>query len=413
LIVKGTAPPGHPYSWTVIGSMEDLNAASLEDVRQWFKTYYGPANTVLVLAGDIDAETALKKVEHYFGDIPAGPPVARFEKWIPQIPGTRRQSVADRVPQARLYKVWNIPPYGEAVTSHLQLVSRVLGSGKTSRLYKRLVYDEQTATDVSVYVDPREISGQFAIVVTARPGGDLKRIEATVDDEVGRFLAKGPAEAELQRAKAGHIAAFVRGVERIGGFGGKSDILAMNQTFRGAPDFYQTTLKFVRQATPRDLQTAANAWLTENVYILEVHPYPQFETNTSTGDRTKLPEPGDPGDSKFPAFERAELPNGLKIILAERHSTPVVILNLLVNAGSAADQFASPGTARLALDMLDEGTARRTALQISDELAALGANLHTQSGLDSSSVSLSALTATLDRALDVYADVILNPSFPE
>jgi len=368
---------------------------------------------VLVLAGDIDAETALKKVEHFFGEIPAGPPVARFEKWIPQIPGTRRQSVADRVPQARLYKVWNIPAYGEAVTSHLQLVSRVLGSGKTSRLYKRLVYDEQTATDVSVSVDPREISGQFAIVVTARPGGDLKRIEATVDDELARFLAKAPAEEELQRAKAGHIAAFVRGVERIGGFGGKSDILAMNQTFRGAPDFYQTTLKFVREATARDLQTAAKAWLTENVYILEVHPYPQFETTTSTVDRTKLPEPGDPGDPKFPAFERAELPNGLKIILAERHSTPVVILDLLVNAGSAADQFASPGTARLAMDMLDEGTARRTALQISDELAALGANLHTQSGLDSCSVNLSALTATLDRALDVYADVILNPSFPE
>ena len=413
LIVKGTAPPGHPYSWTVIGSMEDLNAASLEDVRHWFQTYYGPANTVLVLAGDIDAETALKKVEQYFGDVPAGPPVARFEKWIPQILGTRRQTVSDRVPQARLYKVWNIPPYGEADTSYLELVSRVLASGKTSRLYKRLVYDEQTATDVSAYVDPREISGQFGVVVTARPGGDLGRIEKAVDEETARLLAKGPTEEELRRVKARHIAAFVRGIERIGGFGGKSDILAMNQTFRGAPEFYQTTLNFVRQATPRDLRSAAKKWVTEDVYILEVHPYPSYETASSAVDRSKLPEPDAQGDAKFPAFERTELSNGLKIILAERHSTPLVIFDLLADAGSAADQFASPGTARLAMDMLDEGTARRTSLQISDELAALGANLNAQSGLDSSSVHLSTLTATLDRALDVYADVILNPSFPE
>src|ERR1043165_8682675 len=139
LIVKGTAPPGHPYSWTVIGSMEDLSAASLEDVRRWFQGYYGPANTVLVLAGDIDADTALKKVQRYFGEIPAGPPVARYEKWIPKITGTRRQTVADRVPQARLYKVWNVPPYGEAEVTHLELLSRVLASGKSSRLYKRLV----------------------------------------------------------------------------------------------------------------------------------------------------------------------------------------------------------------------------------------------------------------------------------
>jgi zinc protease len=413
LIVKGTAPPGHPYSWTVIGSMEDLNAASLEDVRHWFQTYYGPANTVLVLAGDIDAETALKKAERYFGDIPAGPPVARYEKWIPNIPGTRRQAVSDRVPQARLYKVWNIPPYGEADTSYLELVSRVLASGKTSRLYKRLVYDEQIATAVSAYVDPREISGQFGIVVTARPDGDLERIEKSVDEEVARLLAKGPTEAELQRAKAGHFATFVRGIERVGGFGGKSDILAMNQTFRGDPEFYQTPLKFVRQATTRDLQNAAKIWLTEDVYILEVHPYPTYETTSSTVDRSKLPEPGAQGDAKFPAFERAELSNGLKIILAGRHSAPLVIFELVLDAGSAADQFASPGTARLSMDMLDEGTARRTALQISDELAALGANLNAQSGLDSCNVSLSTLTATLDRALDVYADVILNPSFPE
>src|SRR6266446_2132755 len=203
LIVKGTAPAGHPYSWTVIGLMEDLSAASLDDVRHWFQTYYGAANAVLVLAGDIDADTAFKKAEQYFGNIPAGPPVARYDTWIPRIAGTRRQSVSDRVPQARLYKVWDLPPYGEADTSFLDLVRSVLASGKTSRLYKRLVYDDQIATDVSVEVNPREIGGQFIIMATARPGGDLARIEQAIDAELARFLAKGPTPGELQRAKAG------------------------------------------------------------------------------------------------------------------------------------------------------------------------------------------------------------------
>ena len=317
------------------------------------------------------------------------------------------------MPQARLFKVWNVPPYGETDTSYLELVSRVLASGKTSRLYKRLVYDDQSATDVSSFVDRREISGQFWIVATARPGDDVARMEKAADEEVARLLATGPTQEELQRTKAGYIANFVRGSERIGGFGGKSDILAMNQTYRGDPEFYQTILKHVREATADNLLSAAKTWLTDDVYILEVDPYPAYETANSSVDRSKLPEPGAQGDARFPAFQRTELPNGLKIILAERHATPVVIFNLVVNAGSAADQFASPGTARLAMDMLDEGTAARTALQISDELAALGAHLSTQSGLDESSVKLSSLTATLDRALDVYADVILHPSFPE
>ena len=130
----------------------------------------------------------------------------------------------------------------------------MLASGKSSRLYKRLVYDEQIATEVSAPVEPNEISGQFTIVATARPGGDLARIERAVDEELARFLAKGPTTAELQRAKAGKIAGFVRGIERIGGFGGKSDVLAMNETFRGDPGFYQTPLKYTREATTRALQ---------------------------------------------------------------------------------------------------------------------------------------------------------------
>jgi zinc protease len=413
LITKGTAPVGHPYSWTVIGSMEDLNAASLDDVKSWFTNYYGAANAVLVLAGDIDADTALKKAKYYFEEIPSGPPVARYQAWIPRIPGTRREIVSDRVPQARIYKVWNIPPYGEADNVYLDLVSDVLVSSKSSRLYKRLVYDDQTATSFSASVDPNEISGQFQIVATARPGEDLAKVEKAIDEEVARFLAEGPTPEELQRGKAGKIAGFVRGIERIGGFGGKSDVLAMNETYRGRPDFFKVTLKYTREATTQDLLRAAKQWLTQDVYILEVHPYPKYETTESAVDRSKLPTPGTDPEVKFPAFQGAKLSNGMKIILAERHSIPLVSFSLQVDSGYAADQFAIPGAAKLTMQMVDEGTARRNALQISEELHMLGANLSAGSDLDISSVNLSTLTSTLDPALDVYADVILNPVFPE
>ncbi len=413
LIAKGTAPAGHPYSWTTIGSMEDLNAASLDDVREWFKSYYGAANVVLVLAGDIDSDAALKKAELYFGDIPAGPPVARYRKWIPEMRGTRRETISDRVPLARIYLVWNMPAYGEPDAVYLGLVSDVLASGKTSRLYRRLVHDEQLAIDVAASASPLEISGQFEIRATARPGADLARIEKVIDEELARFLANGPTPNELERSRLTEFSAFVRSAERIGGFGGKADILAMNETFRGSPDFYQTILKYQREASTRDLQQAARRWLTDDVYILEVHPYPDYVATASTVDRSKLPAPGTPPEAKFPALQRATLSNGLKIILAERHSSPLVDLNLQLDAGWAADQFAVPGTARLAMEMLDEGTRHRTALQINDELASLGARLGADSFLDTSSVSLFTLASTLDPALQIYADVILHPSFPE
>jgi zinc protease len=413
LIAKGTAPPGHPYSWTTIGSMDDLNAASLDDVKTWFKTYYGAANVVLVLAGDIEAESALKKVEQYFGEIPAGPPVARHEKWIPHIPGIRREKVSDRVPQARLYMLWNIPAHGELDTVRLHLATEILTSGRSSRLYKRLVYEEQIATDVSAYVWALEISGLFGITVTARPGEDLGKIEKAVNEELARFLAAGPTPEELERAKAQQIAAFVRGIQRIGGFGGKSDILAMNETYRGSADYYRTIWKNKREARAEDLQDAARRWLTDDVYVLEVHPYPAYETTRSGVDRSKLPTPGAPVGVSFPSLQRTRLTNGMKIILAERHASPLVNFDLQVDAGSAADSLALPGAARLTMDMLSEGTTTRSSLQTSDELASLGASFNAAVHIDNCSVGLSALTTTLNRALDTYADIILNPAFPE
>jgi zinc protease len=406
-------PANHPYSWTVIGSMEDLDAAKLEDVKEWFRDYYGAANAVIVVAGDIQADSARQKVEHFFGDIPSGPPVARQEAWIAKRTGSQRGAVQDRVPQARLYKVWNMPGWGTADADYLNLVSDVLAKGKSSRLFKRLVYDDQIATDVAAYVDLREIGGLFVIEATARPGVPLSSVETAVDQELDRFLKAGPTAEELRRVKTQYRAGFLRGIERIGGFGGKSDVLAQGEVFAGRPDFYKVRLARVEQTTSPRLTTSARQWLGDGVYTLEVQPYPEFKAASTTADRSKLPATGKPVDTKFPQLERATLSNGLKVVLARRQSIPQVRFDLLVDAGFAADQSGIPGTASLALAMMDEGTSQRNALEISDQLAQLGANLGTGSKLDVSTVSLEALKENLDASLAIYADVILNPSFPQ
>jgi len=413
LITENTFPKGHPYSWTVIGSMEDLDAASVEDVHKWFKTYYGANNAVIAIAGDIDIETAKAKIEKYFGDIPSGPPIAKQEIWIPKMEGLHRQVVQDRVPLPRIYKVWNIPEWGSPDADRLNLVSDVLAMGKNSRLYKRLVYEDQIATNVYSYVDLREIAGQFYVVATAQQGVDLKEVEAAIDEEMDRFLKRGPSRRELERIKTQVRANFIRGIERIGGFGGKSDILARNEVYAGRPDYYKVTLERMKTMTKRDLKDAANRWLSEGVFILEIHPFPEYKISETDVDRSALPEVGSFPNLKFPEMQKASLSNGLKIILAERHEIPIVKLFLVLDAGYASDQFGLPGTASMAMSMLDEGTKSRTALEISEELSMLGATLGTGSSLDVCTVSLSVLKEKLDAALPIYADVILNPVFPE
>ncbi len=413
LITKNTWPPGHPYSWTVIGSMEDLNAASLDDVKEWFKSYYGAANAVLTIAGDVKPDEVLAKVEKHFGWIPSGPPVARHKTWIAKRTGTHRQVAQDRVPQARVMKVWNIPQYGARDATLLNLVSDVLAQGKSSRLHKRLVHQEQIATDVHAYVDLSEIAGQFVLSATARPGESLAKVERALDEELARFIKDGPGSDELERAKTQYEAGFVRGIERIGGFGGKSDILAQNFVFTGDPAHYQTELSETRAATKGDLQRVAREWLSDGVYVLEIHPFPAYTTNSTDVDRKSVPYPELNPVVKFPAFERAELDNGLKIVFARRTAVPSVQFTLMLDAGYAADQFAAPGTAKLAMNMLDEGTKKRDSLRISDDLARLGATLSTGADLDMCAVSLNALSAKLDDSLALFADVVLNPAFPE
>ena len=413
LVAASSYPAGHPYSWTVIGSMADLDAASMADVQEWFKTYYGPNNVTVVIAGDVTPEVAREKVQKYYGDIPAGPPIARAEAWVAKRTGTHRGTVQDRVPQARLYRVWNVPGANTPEEATLDLASQILGTGKTSLLYKRLVYKDQIATSAATNNFTNEIAGQFYMILTAKPGTDLKKVESAGDEELDKFLKNGPTEHDLNIAKTQILGGYARIMDRIGGFGGKSDIIARCQAFTGNPDCYKEYLKNVEAATPASVKKAADEWLSDGDYVLEVHPYPTTLKTSAPLDRSKEPALGSAMSLKLPPMQTAKLSNGLKVVLAERHSAPVVNFSLMVDSGFASDPADALGTAGFAQRMLEEGTPTRDSLKISEEFAALSAEFSAGADLDTATVDLDALKINMNQALDIYADLILHPAFPQ
>ncbi len=412
-LTKAMYPKGHPYSWTVIGEMEDLNAASLEDVQDWFRSYYGPANAVLAVAGDINPEEVYQKVLLYFGDIPSGPTVERQEVNIPEHPYDSYQEYQDRVPEARVLFAWNTPPFGDKEDVYFDLIASILSNGKNSRLYKRLVYEDQIASSAQAFEYSKEIASNFITYANVKPGGDLDRVQEVMMEEISKLVANGPTEAELTRVKADYFADFIKGMERIGGFGGVSDVLASNETYHGDAGYYKKTLEFVEQVTAADLKATAQKWLSKGKHILVCRPFPEYSVAASGADRSHLPALGAPKTSKFPELQRAELPNGLKIVLAQRSGVPTVVMNLMVDAGYKTDFLSSPGTAALSMDLLDEGTKDLTSLQINEKLQLLGASLSTFSNQDISSVYMNTLKPSLDASMELFAEVLLNPAFPQ
>jgi zinc protease len=413
IITKASYPEGHPYSWTVIGSMEDLNAASLADVKDWFKTYYGPSNAVLSIAGDITPEEVLAKVTKYFGDIPPGPSLVRPLVEISKRHEDTRGYYEDRVPEARITMEWNVPEWGSREAVMLDLATSILSSGKNSRLYRKLIYEDQSASSTYAYIDMKEISGNVVLVATVKQDKSAGEVEKTIDGIMKEFLAQGPSQEELDRIKSEYYSGFLKGIERIGGFGGKSDILARNQVFGGTPDYYKTVLKYVADATVEDIRNVSQEYLGSGKYTLVCKPFPPLKAGGEGVDRSKLPEMGPTVPSTFPALQKATLKNGMNVILVQRKGVPTIVGTLIVNAGFATDVMSKPGLASLALDLLDEGTNTLSSLEINEKLQLLGASLRTGAGLDVSSVSFTTLKQTFDPTLDIFSDVLLNPSFPQ
>lgn len=410
-ILENVYPKGHPYSWSVIGSMEDLDAATVDDVHEWFKTKYGAANATITIAGDVEALQVKALVEKYFGDIEPGPPLVRQSNWIAKRTGLHEQVMYDRVPQARIYKIWNVPAWGTDTADYLDLASGVLSNDKRSRLYNRLVYKEQKASDIQAFSFNSEIGGLFGVIATALNENDLDYIDQAIDEELAIFMAKGPTKEELARVKASARAGFVRSLERVGN---KADILAQHEVFSGSPDTISLFNQRYLDASANDVMQAAREWLSDGEYKLRVRPYAKHQTSESTVDRSQgIPEVGAAPAVSFDTLQRATLSNGLEVILAERNDVPVVSMQLLVDAGFAADQGVKPGTANLTMNMLDEGTKKYDALEISSLLAQMGSGVSSQASLDSATVSLNSLTENLATTLDIFTDVVLNPTFPE
>ena len=413
-IGEAVFPKGHPYSWSVIGSMDDLNAATLDDVKEWFETYYGPTNAVLALAGDIDVETAKIKVQEYFGDIPGGPPLTKPKKWIAKRSEQTREVMEDNVPQTRIYKVWNVAEDGTNEAQALDLASSTLAGSKNSPLYQELVYKTGLASGVSAFYYGREIAGLFVIVATVASGQDPDEVEKVIDDTLEKYLQRGPDTKLLKNIKTSSISSLTNGLQRIGGFGGKSDILATYQTLYGDAGAFREQLSIYLNTSALDIKKAANKWLTSGDYVLSIVPAKKTSVVKSQVDRSKgIPYPTEKLSYSFPKIQSAVLDNGSKLVLAERNDLPLVNLEVVFNKGWAIESNEQQGLANFTMSMMDEGTKKYSSLDFAEAQERLGSGIGYGSSIDTTYASLSSMKVNLEATLDLFKEGLLNPIFPQ
>ncbi|MBX2801748.1 MAG: insulinase family protein [Myxococcales bacterium] len=412
-LAEGLYPVGHPYRHSTIGSMEDLEAADLDTVKAWFAEYYGAANTVIALAGDIDAATARPLMEKYFGHIEAGPALTKSATWVPHRPAVTHDVQVDAgVANARIYRVWATPSRNDREAALTYLVAEILGDGKNSRLYQKLVYDAQLASEAYAFQWGFVLTSQLRTVVTLQDPETLDQVNGMLDELIAEFAANGPTDDELVRAKTKINAGTIRGLEKVGGFGGKGAALAQGELYTGDPLFVQTWLQWINEATAEDVKRAAQQWLATGWHQVDVLPQPKFTASEPAVDRsTGLPGVGEMPNLAFPEIQESTLSNGTRVVFAQRSDLPVVTLAIQFDAGYAADE--TLGAASFTEEMLDEGTATRSALKISAEAEALGAELSTSTNLDVTRISLAALSDQLEPSVALWADVVRNSSFPQ
>jgi zinc protease len=432
----GLFPVGHPYRHSVIGSMADLDAARIADVRQWFVDNYAPNNVVLALAGDIDAATARPMVERWFGAIPRGPDVHRTEAGPITLAAPVRREMVDQVPVTRLQRMWSGPGLNDPDAQALDIGLRILGGLSSSRLDNALVRGEGLAVSVSAQDWQLEQTSLLFATMDIKPGTDRAVAEARFDALIAQYIAEGPNADEVRRAATSAVTEQIGALEGVGGFSGKGAQLAEGQLYSGDPAKFRRDLDVIAALTPAQVQAAMQRWLSRPVFALAVVPGERTErgeTMGGWGDEATTPPPAPDaklappplatgphraapaiaavGDLAFPAVERATLSNGIPVVLARRTTVPKVLVSLNFDAGTSADFLDTPGTQSLMLGLLDEGTANRNATQIAEEQERLGASISAGAGVDSSAVTLSALTANLAPSLALMRDVVRNPAF--
>lgn len=422
-------PKGHPYNWSVIGSLDDLSAASLEDVKGFFRQYYVPNNASLVIAGDFDPKQAKQWAEKYFGTIAKGGDITRPNPAKPALDKETRVAVEDSVPLPRVYMVWHSVAQGDKDEAALDLLGSILSNGRGSRLQSNLVYEKKLAQTIGAGNGTREVAGTFQITATASPSKTLEEIEKEINAEIERIQKTAPTADELSRSLNQIEAGTIFGLQNILG---KADSLNSNAVFFGKPDLFQKQLDDYRKVTPADIQRVANTYLTKNRLVMSFTPRKgDAKTPTMSAaankptsvagddkkktapDASKLPKAGSDPKFSLPPIEKAKLSNGLEVWTVRQPELPIVSMNMVFKTGGTFEPAAKSGVSSLTATLLDDGTKTRSALDIENQLQAIGASLNANTGWDSTGVSLSSLTKNLDAALDIYADVIVNPSFPE
>ena len=444
-IFENLFPKGNRYHHSTIGSMGDLDAASMTDVQNWFKDHYGPNNAVLVLAGDIDTATAREKVQTWFGDIPRGPEVVHPEIAVPTLDAVKSKVTTDNIATTRLYRMWTVPGESAEESVPLNLASAVLGGLASSRLDEALVRNDPVAVSVSSFNYTLNDAGVFLVQADVAPGQDAAMVAQKLDAEIAKFIAEGPTADELERAKISTMAGVIRGLESVGGFGGKAPQLAAGELYMGDPGFVEKQLAQMAATTPQEVQSLMQKWLTRPVFNLTFEPGERTEGGENRGgaftgeakiadiaqanycqpdqcdmmaiatfqqaDRTTLPPLAPLTNLDFPAIERATLSNGMEVYFARRDAVPTVAVTVEFDAGRAAETRDNLGTQRLMLSTMDEGTERLGANDFAIAQERLGANLSNGFDADWTTFSLDALAPNLAPSLDLMAEYIRQPGF--
>ena len=430
-VTEGLFPAGHPYGHTTIGSMADLDKASLADVKDWFRSHYGPNNAVLVLAGDVDAATARPLVEKYFGAIPAGPESVAPPAPIPAaLPGRSSEVMKDRVAATLITKNWVVPGLNDKDAPALDVAAGVLGGLASSRLDNILVKKEKLAVQVSADNESFAQVGTFSVSVYVRPGVDAAQVATRLDAIIADLLRTGPTADEVNRYVTSAVSARIDGLEAVGGFAGKAVALAEGALYSDDPGFYKKRLAALAAQTPESVKAATDRWLSRPAYTLSVVPGPRdayqeaaaaapaqpaaaAPTPPAKGTRGPLPKVGEIAGLSFPRVERTRLRNGIEVIYAQRTTVPITQAVLSFDAGIAADVPDRLGTQALTLAMLDEGTKRLTSIQLAEAEERLGAAISTGSSADRTTLGLRVPTANLAAGVGLWAEVARDPAFSD
>ena len=414
LMQQNLFPSGHPYSHDVIGSHEDLTAATVDDVTEFFKTYYTPNNLSLVITGDFDPAEARRLVTRYFGPIPPGPPLDRPKHWIPTLDAPKVIEVNDHVPQERTYLAWPSPALFDPDDGTLDLVSLIFTDGLSARLNQSLVYDKQLCSGVNSFQSSNEIAGSYVVIATARPGASLSQIEQTISGEISRLAKDGPSADELARAKSKWEFQFISGLERIGGFGGQADLLNQYNTYFGDPNRFAADLDRHQRVTADDVRRAVARWIdTPNRVTVRFHPEAAARPAVTELDRSKPPALG--GDRPFqaPQVQSSKLDNGLQIFVVERRDLPKVAVSLATRAGSGHDPQGKEGLSALTAVIMRRGTRTRKAIEIDETLGTLGTAIGSGVNAEAATLGMQVLHKNVPAALGIMADIARDPSFPQ